>query len=168
MLMSKKICKSSHEYEDVGHYAITHFMEHERGQELVDAGRAMNFLSGIIWRSFNSSTSEYYSIYKQKGRMHSLDQKLEFDPALLNIPLDLYDHEEDYMVSAIQGILEDMMCDRNDLWYRATLFQMYLQEPNYSELARRTDIPRNSISHAVEEARQYIKIELKKQGIKWN
>ena len=160
--MAKKICKGSQESEDVAHFAITSFMEHERGQELVDAKRGMQFLSGIIWRSFNSSTSEYHSIYRQKGRMHSLDSTYLEQPDID------YDLNQDLVVEAIQGILEDMEADRTDLWYRATLLQMYLQNPNYSDLARKTKIPRNSISHAVEEAKTYIKEQLKIQGIHYD
>ena len=157
--MSKKICKSSHEYEDVAHFAIEKFMTHERGQELVDTGRGMNFLSGIMWRSFNSSTSEYYALYRQKNRMHSLTE------AQLEWPDEPYDHEQDLLVDAMKGILEDMSCDKTDLWYRATLFQMWLHESNFSELSRKTNIPRVSISVAVEEAKQYIREQLKLQGI---
>ena len=157
--MAKKICKGDQESEDVAHFAIAHFMEHERGQELVDAGRGMQFLSGIIWRSFHSSTSEYHALYRQKGRMHELkDQHLQQADTQ-------YDAEQDRVVGAIQGVLEDMMCDRTDLWYRGTLFQMWLETPNYSELARKTGIPRNSISHAVDEAKDYIKEQLNIQGI---
>jgi hypothetical protein len=162
MLMAKKICKGSHEWEDVAHFAIDKFIHHEHGQELVDAGRGMNFLSGIMWRSFNSSTSEYYALHRQKNRMHSLDT------THLEMPTDEYDYDQDYVVAAIQGIIEDMSCDKTDLWYRATLFQMWLNEPNFSELERRTEIPRNSISHAVNEAKKYIKAELKQQGIDYD
>ena len=63
-IMAQKICKGNHEWEEVAHYAIAEFMEHERGQELVDAGKAMQFLSGIIWRSYNSSTSQYNTLYR--------------------------------------------------------------------------------------------------------
>ena len=157
--MAKKICKGSHEWEDVAHFAIEKFMTHERGQELVDAGRGMQFISGIIWRSFNSSTSEYYALYRQKNRMHTLNDKQLEQPEVD------YNHNQDLVVSAIEGIIEDMQCDRTDLWYRATLLEMYLVTPNYSELARKTKIPRNSISNAVDEAKQYIKQQLKKQGI---
>lgn len=160
--MAKKICKGSQESEDVAHFAISSFMEHERGQELVDAGRAMQFLSGIIWRSFNSSTSEYHSLYRQKGRMHELK-----DSHMQHAVVD-YDDNKDLVIGAIQGILEDMEADRTDLWYRATLFQMWLETPNFSELARKTNIPRNSISHAVDEARDYIKEQLKIQNIEYD
>lgn len=160
--MAKKICKGSQESEDVAHFAISHFMEHERGQELVDAGRAMQFLSGIIWRSFNSSTSEYHSLYRQKGRMHAIEDK-----HMQHADTE-YDTHKDVVIGAIQGVLEDMLVDRTDLWYRATLFEMWLQTPNYSELARKTNIPRNSISHAVDEARLYIKEQLKLQNIEYD
>ena len=160
MLMSKKICKGSVESEDVAHFAIQCFMEHERGQELVDTNRAMNFLSGIIWRSFNSSTSEYHRIYRQKNRMHQIVSEQQIEQ--IDIP---YDVEKDVVIGAIQGIIEDMAADKTELWYRATLFNMWLETPNYSELAKRTKIPRNSISHAVEEAKQYIREQLKQRNI---
>jgi len=152
MTMSKKICKSNPEFEDVAHFAIESFMQHERGQELVDAGRAMNFLSGIMHRSFHSSTSQYHTLYRQKGRMHSLPQSYDN-----RVDDNTYDHDIDTMLEAVQGVLEDMKADGIDLWFRATLLEMYIKTPNYSEIARVTKIPRTSISVAVEEAKDYIR-----------
>jgi len=162
MTMSKKVCKGSPEWEDVGHFAIETFMQHERGQELVDSGRGMNFLSGIMWRSFNSSTSQYHTIYRQKGRMHSLTKRE--DNRQDN---NTYDHEQDIATEAIQGVLEDMHADKEVLWYKAMLFEMWLKEPNCSELSRVTGIPRTSIAKAVDEARTYIRLQLKNNGINY-
>ena len=162
ILMSKKICRSHNESEEVAHFAISEFIEHERGQELVDTGRAMNFLSGIIHRSFHSSTSKYHTIYRQKGRMHELP--VDYD----NIQNDNeYNYEQDIATEAIQGVLEDMKSDTIELWFRAALFEMYIKEPNFSELARQTKIPRTSISKAVEEAKEYIQITLNNNNIKY-
>tara|TARA_R110000822_G_scaffold65772_1_gene160909 strand:+ start:2124 stop:2609 length:486 start_codon:yes stop_codon:yes gene_type:complete len=158
--MSKKICRSSSESEEVAHFAIAEFMEHERGQELVDSGRAMNFLSGIIHRSFHSSTSKYHTIYRQKNRMHSLPDNYDQQE-----DTEMYDYEQDEATESIQGVLEDMKADGIDLWFRAVLFEMYVKEPNYSELARQTKIPRTTISKAVEEAKEYIQITLKNNNI---
>ena len=161
--MSRKICKASPESDDVAHFAITEFMEHERGQELVDAGQAMQFLSGIIWRSFNSSTSQYHTLYRQKNRMHSLPEwheEIQDDS--------IYDFAQDTAVEAIQGVLEDMEASGIELWYRSTLFRMYIDTPNYSELSRLTKIPRTSISKAVEEAKEYIKEKLKQNNINYD
>lgn len=158
--MAKKICKGSAEAEDVAHFAITEFMEHERGQELVEGGKALNFISGIIWRSFWSATSRYHTIYRQKGRVYTSATDLEImkddNP---------YDYERDIAAEAISGVLEDMKADSIELWFRATLFEMWIKEPNYSELARQTKIPRTSISKAVDEAREYIQQTLKNNNI---
>lgn len=160
ILMAKKICKGSVEANDVAHFAITEFMEHERGQELVEAGKAMQFLSGIIWRSFWSSTSRYHTLYREKGRTGYLPETIEImqddNP---------YDYEQDLATEAISGVLEDMKADSIELWFRATLFEMWVKEPNYSELARQTKIPRTSISKAVDEAREYIQQTLKNNNI---
>lgn len=162
-LMSKKICRGSHESEEVAHFAIEQFMTHERGQELVDAGQAMQFLSGIIHRSFHSSTSQYHTIYRQKGRVHSLT------PSHDNRQDDnIYDHDQDRATEAILGVLEDMKADTIELWFRATLFEMWIKEPNFSELSRQTKIPRTTIAKAVEEAKSYIKLILNNNNISYD
>ena len=160
--MARKICRSRPESEEVAHFAISEFIEHERGQELVDSGRAMNFLSGIIHRSFHSSTSKYHTVYRQKGRMHGFPDWYESPEADSE-----YDYDKDIAIEAIQGVLEDMKAESIELWFRSTLFEMYLQEPNYSELARQTQIPRTSISKAVDEARDYIKQVLNNNNINY-
>lgn len=160
--MSKKICRMSPESEDVAHFAIAEFMQHERGQELVDAGRAMQFLSGIIHRSFHSSTSQYHTVYRQKGRVHPISLKHD-----VGDDDQLYDYEQDIATEAIMGIIEDMKADSIELWFRATLFEMWIEVPNFSELSRATKIPRTSISKAVEEARDYIQITLKSRHINY-
>jgi len=45
---------------------------------------------------------------------------------------------------------------------------MYMKEPNFSELARQTKIPRTSIAKAVEEAKEYIKQQLKQNNINYD
>lgn len=162
VLMSKKICRSSIESEEVAHYVMAEFMEHERATELVEAGRGMNFLSGMIHRSFHSSTSKYHTLYRQKGRMHSLP------PSYDNRKDDnIYDYDQDSATEAIAGILDDMQADSIELWFRATLFRMHIKEPNYSELSRQTKIPRTSIAKAIQEAKHYIKQQLKNNNINY-
>ena len=161
--MAQKICKASPESEEVAHFAIEQFMHHERAQELVDIGRAMNFISGIIWRSFNSSTSQYHTIYRQKGRVFGLPENYD-KPSYDNT----YDLEQDIATEAIQGVLEDMRSDTIELWFRAELFQMWIEEPNFSELARQTKIPRTSIAKAVDEAKKYIQQQLKNNNITYD
>ena len=60
-------------------------------------------------------------------------------------------------LEAVKGIMEDMEADTIEQWFRVKLFQMWLEQPNYSELSRITQIPRTSISQAVNECKEYIK-----------
>jgi hypothetical protein len=127
-------------------------MLHDRAQQLIDQNEAMKFLSGMIWRSYHSGTSPYHKLYRQSGRMHEL-----YDSTVENLSDEEYDYDTDLNIESIQGILEDMQSDTIEQWFRATLFNMWLEEPNYSELSRLTKIPRTSISQAVNEAIDYIK-----------
>lgn len=161
--MSKRICKGSPQSEEVAHYVISQFLENPKAQPLIDTNDAMSYLSGAIWRSFNSSTSPYHTIYREKGRTHSLKEGFdhgEYDNE--------YDFERDRITEEIEGILTDMEVDTIETWFQSTLFKMYIQTGNYSEIARKTKIPRTSISHAVNEARDYIQQTLKERGIEWN
>jgi len=153
--MAKRICKGSHEAEDVAHHAIEAFLVHKRAQEIVDNGEGMKFMSGIIWRSFHSATSPYHKLYRQSGKVYSL--YADTAARLHEVAHEEYDMEQDLTVESIQGIIEDMLSDTVEQWFRATLFNMWLQESNYSELARLTGIPRTSISQAVQECKAYIK-----------
>jgi hypothetical protein len=160
MLMSKKICRSHREWEEVGHFSIEKFMIHERAEELIRANRAMNFLSGIIHRSFHSSTSQYHTLIRQKNRMFGVDDMTQVDSEDSE-----YNYELDSILDVIQTIIEEMVVENRDQWFRATLFQQWLLNPNFSSMSRKNDIPRTSISTAVNEAIAYIQNELKNRGI---
>ena len=153
MKMSKSICKCPKDTaNELGHYAIEQFLIHKRGQELVDKGQAMLFLSGILWRSYNSSTSPYHKLYRQSGKVVDL-----YDATANRLEVEDYDIEWDQKIEAIQGVIEDMKSDGIEQWFRVILFEMWLEESNYSELARSTGIPRTTISQAVKECKDYIK-----------
>ena len=162
MLMSKKICRSSPEFEEVGHFSIEKFMIHERAEELIEAGKGMQFLSGIIHRSFHSSTSQYHTLIRQKGRVHGFTSNTQLEEPDVE-----YNDEQDNVVAAIQIIIEEMVNDSKEMWFRSVLLQMFADNPNYSKIARETGVPRTSISRAVKEAKEHIKEELIKRGINY-
>ena len=164
MLMSKKICKSNSGWEDVAHFCIIKFQEHERFEELVATNKAMKFLSGMIYRSYWSNTSQYYTEYHQKGRVSPV--ATIYDDAIPQ--QDEYDMEKDIAIEGILGVIEDMKTGGIEQWYKATLLEMWAETPNYSELSRRTKIPRTSISKSVEEAMQYVRQQLKNNNIDYD
>lgn len=163
IIMTKRICKGSPQSEDVAHYVISEFLENPKAQPLIDTNDAMSYLSGAIWRSFNSSTSPYHTIYREKGRTHSLKEGFDHGEYM-----DEYDYQRDMITEEIEGILLDMEIESLESWYQATIFKMYLQTGNYSEISRRTKIPRTSVSAASQECIQKIKETLKQRGIEWN
>ncbi len=162
MTMSKKITKSHVEWEELGHYCIEKFMLHERATELIEANRAMNFISGIMYRSFHSSTSQYHTDIRQKNKFYSVD-----DWTYLDGTNDEYNLEQDNVLEVIETIIEEMVVESRDQWFRATLFQQWLNNQNYSSLSRQIGIPRTTISRSVEEAITYINRELQNRGINY-
>jgi len=160
--MARNICKNRQENDDLCHYAIEQFITHDRAEELIEKKQAMSFLSGIMWRSWYSHTSPYHKLYRQSGRVHELYDST-YNKLTEEWADEEYDMETDLQIESIQGVIEDMESDTIEQWFRVTLFKMWLEEPNYSELSRTLDIPRTTISQAVKECKDYIK-----QRIEWN
>lgn len=168
---SKNICKNDPLYEELSHYAIEQLLTHKRYPELVakhDAdpgkGHLRGFILAIIRNSWYGAKSEFSRIHK----LHRADvghrKRVVTDEhfaKLTETPDIPYDHDKDRLIEAIEGLLEEMTLDiEGKLWFNAKLFIMWLEDPNYSSLARKTDIPRTSISNAVQEAKEYILQEL--------
>ena len=181
--IARKICKTSakHVYEDLAHHALESFIQHKRVEELIEKKQAFLFLSGIIYRSWYSSSSPYHKerngyrkeqelypdvigtggieLYLNKSHGYNIWSNAEEDFKQYEKEIEhMIDgtHEDDEL-EAIYGIMEDMESDTVEQWFRVKLFQMWLKQSNYSELSRITNIPRTSISQAVNECIEYIK-----------
>ena len=182
--IARKICKTSsrHVYEDLAHHAMEAFVKHPRAEELIEKKQAKLFFSGIIYRSWHYKTSPYHkerSGYKKEEELYpdvvgdggldmwlnpghyynlwsNIDEDFKHYEEQLESMIDgtLVDHDN---LEAIRGIMEDMEADTVEQWFRVKLFQMWLEQPNYSKLSRITGIPRTSISQAVNECKAYIK-----------
>ena len=161
--MTEKITQDPN-YREIAHFAIEQFLLNDRAEEQVEAGSAMSFLSGIVYRNYHSSTSPYHRIYRMKGK-EVLGGYQEYDFTNFDLIHEDYDIDGDILLDAIEGILEDMQAEQNHIWYISSLFLMWIKTPNYSEIERSTGIPRTSISQAVNEARDYILKKLNENGI---
>ena len=163
--------------EELAHYSIEKFMTHNRYQEICQRdelepsyGHCRGFLLAIMRNSWIGSKSEFSRIHKAHRADVGHRKRAVTDEHFTNLLEERehteYDYEEDFLIEAIQGILEEMELDyEGRLWYNARLFQMWLETRNFSELSRKTDIPRTSISNAVEEAKAFVLIELKNRKI---
>ena len=172
---AKNMTKSDELSSELAHYGIEVLLHHKRYQEILDKhnadpsyGHLRGFLLAILRNSWYGKKS-HFSRYHKAHRCDIGSRKREItDEAfdiLLDVPTVEYDHEQDRLIEGIEGILEEMSLDQDKLWYSAKLFQMYLEDSNYSSLSRKTDIPRTSISNAVQEAKTYILQELRNRKI---
>ena len=176
---AKNMTKSDELSEDLAHYAIETFMTHKRYEEILDKdkldpdyGHCRGFILAIMRNSWYGKKSEFSRTYKLHRadighRKRNLTEE-DFAAKIEQQPKHEYDREKDFIIEAIEGILEEMTIDTKDLWYKAKLFKLYLQTPNFSKISRDTGIPRTSISNAVEEAKEYIKQELKNRGFNYD
>lgn len=140
------------DYEDLAHYVIEVFLVHKNREAIVEDGGARWFIVRTMMNAYRSSTSEYHTIFRQKGLMQYSDSN-----AGRAQHEEIYDHEIDITIEKIEKALEVGLASKDPaLWYRAQLFKLYLETPNYSELARQTGIARTSISTAVNEMRDWI------------
>ena len=162
--------------EELAHYSIEQFMTHKRYEEILqrdvnepEFGHCRGFILAIMRNSWYGRKSEFSRIHKAHradiGHRKRVISDYKFNE-LLEETHELYDYDLDFLIEAIEGILEEMELDYDGkLWFNARLFLMWIETSNFSELARRTDIPRTSISNAVDEAKEYILQELKQRQI---
>tara|TARA_R110000772_G_scaffold77311_3_gene166611 strand:+ start:1257 stop:1835 length:579 start_codon:yes stop_codon:yes gene_type:complete len=173
---SKNITKNDELSEELAHYAIEKFMTHKRYEEInlkheaePNYGHCRGFILAIMRNSWIGKKSEFSRIHKAHRADIGSRKRVVTDEhftRLTDLPDEPYDIETDYLHEAITGILEEMELDiEGKLWYNARLFKMYLETGNFSEIARRTDIPRMSISNAVDECRTYVQQQLKDRKI---
>ena len=173
---SRNICKNDPLYGELAHYSIEQLLTHKRYEEILakhnadpEFGHLRGFLLAIMRNSWYGRKSAFSRIHKAHRADIGHRKRVVTDEhftKLTDTPDVPYDHDKDRLIESIEGLLEEMELHVEEkLWFDARLFKMYLEDPNYSSLSRKTGIPRTSISNAVQEAREYILEELKIRGI---
>jgi hypothetical protein len=174
---SRNICKNDALYEELAHYAIEKLLTHKRYEEILDKhnkdpkyGHFRGFILAIMRNSWFGKKSEFRRVNANHradiGSRKRVVSDHKWQAITEDQPDEEYDFDTDFLVEAIEGLIEEMDLElESGLWYRSRLLKMWLETPNFSELSRMTDIPRTSISKAVEEAKAYIIEELKNRNI---
>jgi len=175
---AKNMTKGDELSEELAHYAIEQFLTHKRYKEINDKhneqpdfGHCRGFILAIMRNSWYGKKSEFSRIHKAHradiGHRKRNVTDTKFNTLLENKEQTDYDYEVDYVIEAVYGILEEMSIDTQDLWYKGKLFQMWMEDSNFSSISRATGIPRTSVSNAVTEAKEHIKEQLKLRGIEY-
>ena len=173
---AKNMTKGDALAEELAHYSIEQFITHKRYEEINEKhmgdpnfGHCRGFILAIMRNSWYGKKSEFSRIHKAHradiGHRKRNVSPNKFMELLENKEQQDYDYGTDYIIEAIHGILEEMSIDTKDLWYQGKLFQMWMEDSNFSSISRATGIPRTSISNAVAEAKEYIKQQLNLRGI---
>ena len=130
--------KMKHLYEDFVHEIILIFLEHDRAQEIVDKGEARWFITRIALNQWRSTTSPW----AKREWLPTLPLLMDFEA-----PLDEYSVEDDAILELMVGILDDMHLGNIEEYYMSLVVMIYHElNGNFSEMSRRLDIPRTSLS----------------------
>lgn len=171
---SKNITAGDQQHRELAHYALLTVLESPRRHELIQRERdfpnTMKYwLISIMKRQWYSKSGPFHLLERQH-RQDWFTQREEIDQesllhALEELEDERYDLHQDRLIEAILGILEEMDLDHDRLWYISRLFKMWIHTPNFSELSRKSGIPRTSISKAVKECKEYILNELNRRNL---
>lgn len=176
---AKNMTKSDELSYDLAHYAIEIFLTNQKVKGVIErevlepeVGHARGFMLAIMRNSWYGKKSEFSRYYKAHradigSRKRNLSQE-DFDARVEAGAAQDYDYSQDFIVEAIEGILEEWEIDTRLMWFYAKIFRLWLETPNYSKLSRELNIPRTTISNAVEVAKQEIREELQRRNISPN
>lgn len=136
-------------FNDFVHEVLIIFLEHEKAYDVVRQGDARWFLVRIALNQWRSSTSPFHKQYRPP---HS--------ELLIDLPLmeEEYDYELDIIEDLVIQILDEMHMGSLEEYYQSLVVMIYIDlNRNFSEMERRLDIPRTSLSKVYNEAIRNIK-----------
>jgi DNA-directed RNA polymerase specialized sigma24 family protein len=140
---ARRITGNSSLKEELLHYCIDEFLRKKDLDFILESGGGRWYIVRMMMNQWKSTTSPFYFTYRQTGE--SLGQEHE------DIPEEGEDPLVQEMAEAIQKELKNLP------WYDQKLFEIFVIENHtVSSLSRATDIPRTSISLAINRIRRHI------------
>lgn len=136
--------------EDLIHDVILTFMEHPKAEQLIEDDEARWFIVRIALNQSRSVTSPHYKTYKQ-------NQINEFEDNIYEMPEEEYDLIQDSQIETLLNCLDEMYQGTNKERYYAMLILLYSAVENFSELSRRMNIARTTISKNYKEGLELLR-----------
>jgi DNA-directed RNA polymerase specialized sigma24 family protein len=132
-------------YEDFVHEIILIFLEHPKAQQLVDNNEARFYITRIALNQWRSQTSPWA---KREFAHKWVSLYMDFE-----MELEEYNTEDDVIIELMIGILDDMHLGDIEEYYMSMVVMVYHElKGNFSEMSRRLDIPRTSLSKVYKQA----------------
>jgi DNA-directed RNA polymerase specialized sigma24 family protein len=136
--------------QDLIHDIIITFMEHPKAEQLIEDDEARWFIVRIALNQSRSVTSTHYKTYKQNPIN-------EFDDTLYEVEEEDYDLTRDNQIETLLNCLDEMYNGNNKERYYVMLILLYSTIENFSEISRRINIPRTTISKNYKEGLEILK-----------
>ena len=136
--------------QDLIHDIIITFMEHPKAEQLIEDDEARWFIVRIALNQSRSVTSTHYKTYKQNPIN-------EFEDTLYEVEEEDYDLTRDNQIETLLNCLDEMYNGNNKERYYVMLILLYSTIENFSEISRRINIPRTTISKNYKEGLEILK-----------
>ena len=136
--------------QDLIHDIIITFMEHPKAEQLIEDDEARWFIVRIALNQSRSVTSSHYKTYKQNPIN-------EFDDTLYEVQEEDYDLTRDNQIETLLNCLDEMYNGNNKERYYVMLILLYSTIENFSEISRRINIPRTTVSKNYKEGLEILK-----------
>ena len=136
--------------QDLIHDIIITFMEHPKAEQLIEDDEARWFIVRIALNQSRSVTSSHYKTYKQNPIN-------EFDDTLYEVQEEDYDLIRDNQIETLLNCLDEMYNGNNKERYYVMLILLYSTIENFSEISRRINIPRTTVSKNYKDGLEILK-----------
>jgi DNA-directed RNA polymerase specialized sigma24 family protein len=136
--------------QDLIHDIIITFMEHPKAEQLIEDDEARWFIVRIALNQSRSVTSSHYKTYKQNPIN-------EFDDTLYEVEEEDYDLIRDNQIETLLNCLDEMYNGNNKERYYVMLILLYSTIENFSEISRRINIPRTTVSKNYKDGLEILK-----------
>ena len=155
--IAKKITKNHNLHQDLLHFVVVELYEKEKIiLKSYDDNSIRYYITAIMRINWYSKTSPFY--YKVKKEIDKYQDISDFKD-------DVIEGQYDFEKEEILGILEVEWSELD--WFKKSLFQMYMELGSINKVAKKTTIPKTSVSNYLKQGRNQIKeniyIELKKR-----
>ncbi len=136
--------------DDLLHEILIIFMEHPTAEYLIENNEVRWFLVRVALNQSRSVTSYHHKLYKK----HSY----EYNENIHDQPEEDYDQNKDDKIEKLLNCLDLMYKGTNTERYYAMLILLYITLGNFSEVSRRLNIGRTTISKAYKEGLELLKL----------
>jgi hypothetical protein len=148
---SKNITKNHELSEELLHFVIEDFLCKKTSHDVILSGGGVFYLVRMLITNWNSKTSPFYT---KNIKNSTLCEEISYE---LEDPSDKETEQEEtktLMYEIAKRELDQLH------WYDRELFLLYIDQPNISQLARDTGIPRTSISLSINRIKSHLKSKL--------